>query len=99
MACYAGGAVTPACSSICCCSCPVLDIDLICHFFRRASSQASPFFDKVVFKAVKMRLGGRVRSIVSGGAPLAPHVEEFLKVTMCAPVVQVRRQWWRHWGT
>ena len=33
-------------------------------------------------------LGGEVRAIVSGGAPLAPHVEEFLKVAMCAPVVQ-----------
>lgn len=29
-----------------------------------------------------------MRAIVSGGAPLAPHVEEFLKVVMCAPVVQ-----------
>jgi len=38
---------------------------------------------------VKARLGGRVRLIVSGGAPLAPHVEEFLRVAMCAPVAQV----------
>ena len=37
---------------------------------------------------MKARLGGEVRAIVSGGAPLAPHVEEFLKVAMCAPVVQ-----------
>lgn len=37
---------------------------------------------------IKATLGGNVGSIVSGGAPLAPHVEEFLKVVMCAPVVQ-----------
>jgi hypothetical protein len=37
---------------------------------------------------MKAALGGNVRIIVSGGAPLAPHVEEFLKVAMCAPVVQ-----------
>lgn len=37
---------------------------------------------------IKATLGGEVASIVSGGAPLAPHVEEFLKVAMCAPVVQ-----------
>lgn len=37
---------------------------------------------------IKATLGGEVRAIVSGGAPLAPHVEEFLKVVMCAPVVQ-----------
>jgi hypothetical protein len=52
--------------------------------------QAAPFFDKLVFGKVKQRLGGNVKLIVSGGAPLAPHVEEFLKVAMCAPVVQVR---------
>lgn len=51
--------------------------------------QAAPLFDKLVFSKVKQRLGGNVKLIVSGGAPLAPHVEEFLKVAMCSPVVQV----------
>ncbi|KAK9828036.1 hypothetical protein WJX81_003948 [Elliptochloris bilobata] len=51
-------------------------------------NQASPFFDKLVFSKIKARLGGRVNLILSGGAPLAGHVEEFLKVAMCAPVVQ-----------
>ena len=50
--------------------------------------QASPFFDKLVFAKIKARLGGRVRLIVTGGAPLANHVEEFLKVCFCCPVVQ-----------
>lgn len=53
-----------------------------------SSDEAAPFWDKLVFSKVKARLGGRVRLIVSGGAPLAPHVEDFLKVAMCAPVVQ-----------
>ena len=50
--------------------------------------RAAPFFDRLVFSKVKQALGGNVRMIVSGGAPLARHVEDFLKVTMCAPVVQ-----------
>lgn len=50
--------------------------------------QAAPFFDKLVFSKIKQRLGGRVRAICSGGAPLAPHVEEFLRTTMCCMVVQ-----------
>ena len=50
--------------------------------------KAAPFFDKLVFSKVKERLGGRVRLLVSGGAPLARHVEDFLKVTMCCRVVQ-----------
>ncbi len=63
----------------------------ICHQPPRpfVAPQASPFFDKLVFSKVKARLGGRVRMLVSGGAPLAPHVEEFLKVAFCCPVVQV----------
>ncbi len=58
-------------------------------------TQATPLFDKLVFSKVKARLGGRVKLIVSGGAPLAGHVEEFLKVTMCAPVVQVCLPSWQ----
>jgi long-chain acyl-CoA synthetase len=30
----------------------------------------------------------QIKAVVSGGAPLAPHVEDFLRVVMCAPVVQ-----------
>lgn len=52
------------------------------------SDKAAPLFDRLVFSKVKQRLGGNVKLIVSGGAPLAPHVEEFLKVAMCSPVVQ-----------
>jgi hypothetical protein len=35
-----------------------------------------------------MGLGGNVKIVISGAAPLAPHVEEFLRVVTCAPVVQ-----------
>lgn len=53
-----------------------------------AAAQASPLADALVFSKVKARLGGRVRLVCSGSAPLARHVEEFLKVTMCAPCSQ-----------
>ena len=33
--------------------------------------QATPLFDRLVFSKVRKRLGGRVKLIVSGGAPLA----------------------------
>lgn len=45
--------------------------------------EAAPFFDKHVFSKVANTLGGKVRFAVSGSAPLAPHVEEFMRVTMC----------------
>ena len=50
--------------------------------------KAAPFFDKLVFSKIKERLGGRVKLLVSGGAPLARHVEDFLRVTMCCRVLQ-----------
>jgi long-chain acyl-CoA synthetase len=51
-------------------------------------NRAAPIFDRLVFSKLKAALGGRVRLICSGGAPLARHVEDFLAVAMCAPVVQ-----------
>ena len=37
---------------------------------------------------VKAGLGGNVRVILSGAAPLATHVEEYLRVVTCAHVLQ-----------
>ncbi|KAI3522482.1 hypothetical protein L1887_00299 [Cichorium endivia] len=50
--------------------------------------EASILSDKLVFTKVKQSLGGRVRIILSGAAPLAPHIESFLKVVACCHVLQ-----------
>ncbi|XP_052192582.1 long chain acyl-CoA synthetase 4-like isoform X2 [Diospyros lotus] len=50
--------------------------------------EAAPTFDKIVFSKVKEGLGGNVRLILSGAAPLATHVETFLRVVSCAHVLQ-----------
>ncbi|KAI8546209.1 hypothetical protein RHMOL_Rhmol07G0099400 [Rhododendron molle] len=49
---------------------------------------ASPLCDKIVFSKVKEGLGGNVRIILSGAAPLATHVEAFLRVVACCHVLQ-----------
>ncbi|KAJ7525626.1 hypothetical protein O6H91_17G059800 [Diphasiastrum complanatum] len=51
-------------------------------------TEASPLFDMLIFSKVRQSLGGRLQMIVSGGAPLAKHVEEFLSVVTCASIVQ-----------
>lgn len=48
---------------------------------------AAPLADLLAFRKIKDRLGGRIRLIISGGAPLSSEVEEFLRVTCCAFVV------------
>ncbi|KAJ0978647.1 hypothetical protein J5N97_014121 [Dioscorea zingiberensis] len=45
---------------------------------------ASPFADFLAFRKVNARLGGRVRLLICGGAPLSLEIEEFMKVTSCA---------------
>eukprot|EP01018_Ginkgo_biloba_P029411 Gb_36405 [translate_table: standard] len=50
--------------------------------------RAAPLLDKFVFSKVKESLGGRVRIVLSGAAPLARNVEEFLRVVSCSHVVQ-----------
>ena len=45
-------------------------------------------WDALVFSQVRTRLGGRVRVILSGSAPLQPEIHDFMKVTMSCPVIQ-----------
>jgi acyl-CoA synthetase (AMP-forming)/AMP-acid ligase II len=42
----------------------------------------------LAFNNIKTKLGGRVRLILSGAAPLAKPAQEFLSCCMCAPVLQ-----------
>ncbi|KAI8990962.1 hypothetical protein BDF20DRAFT_903877 [Mycotypha africana] len=43
-------------------------------------------YDRLVFKAIREKLGGRIRFIISGSAPIAPEVLEFLKICLSATV-------------
>ncbi|KNC80838.1 hypothetical protein, variant [Sphaeroforma arctica JP610] len=45
-------------------------------------------WDKIAFGKVQAALGGKVRGIVSGAAPLSPSVMEFLRATMGCHVVE-----------
>jgi long-chain acyl-CoA synthetase len=45
-------------------------------------------YDRIFFNKTKAALGGRVRLMISGSAPLLPEVHKFLKVTMAAPLLE-----------
>ncbi|KAG2326062.1 hypothetical protein Bca52824_008790 [Brassica carinata] len=51
-------------------------------------SKASPMADLIAFRKIRDKLGGRIRLLISGGAPLSPEIEEFLRVTCCCFVLQ-----------
>lgn len=58
---------------------------------KKASLEAgatSSIWDKIVFKKIQDLMGGRVRMIVSGSAPLGPEVHSFLRVATGALVKQ-----------
>ncbi|PNH04612.1 Long chain acyl-CoA synthetase 5 [Tetrabaena socialis] len=51
-------------------------------------SAASPISDLLVFNNIKQRLGGKVRVLVSGSAPLSQQIESYMRVVVGAPFVQ-----------
>jgi long-chain acyl-CoA synthetase len=45
-------------------------------------------YDKLVFKKFKQVLGGNVRVMITGSAPISPDVLDFLKIAFCCPIVE-----------
>ncbi|CAK9808994.1 Fatty acid CoA ligase Acsl3 [Anthophora quadrimaculata] len=48
----------------------------------------TPFLDKYIFGAARHVLGGRVRLILCGGAPLTPDTHTQVKICLCVTVTQ-----------
>lgn len=61
-----------------------------CFFILYGVPNLLPSYSRncVYCDKVKEGLGGNVRVILSGAAPLATHVEEYLRVVTCAHVLQ-----------
>lgn len=55
---------------------------------KSSGTYTHKIYDKFFFAKTKEALGGRVRVMISGSAPLLPEVQNFLKVCMCAPLVE-----------
>ena len=50
--------------------------------------QSSPLLDRLVFSKIAAKMGGRVRYLLSGGAPLSQDTQRFINVVFCTPVLQ-----------
>src|SRR5205823_5831735 len=48
----------------------------------------TPILNSLLFSRLKQRLGGRLRLIVSGGAPLSPDTHVFIRDAFDVPVLQ-----------
>lgn len=46
------------------------------------------FLSRLLFKKVKALLGGNIRMMLSGGAPLSPQTQRFMNICFCCPVGQ-----------
>eukprot|EP01125_Pyxidicula_operculata_P021873 TRINITY_DN8715_c0_g1_i1.p1 TRINITY_DN8715_c0_g1~~TRINITY_DN8715_c0_g1_i1.p1 ORF type:complete len:660 (-),score=187.43 TRINITY_DN8715_c0_g1_i1:10-1989(-) len=54
----------------------------------KEGSYESTIWDKVVFSTFKEKLGGRVRIMLTGSAPISQKVLEFLRIAFCCPVLE-----------
>ncbi|XP_057255427.1 long-chain-fatty-acid--CoA ligase 4 isoform X1 [Pezoporus wallicus] len=48
----------------------------------------APLCNVLLFKKVKALLGGNIRMMLSGGAPLSPQTQRFMNICFCCPVGQ-----------
>nr|XP_039268333.1 long-chain-fatty-acid--CoA ligase 4-like [Styela clava] len=52
------------------------------------NGQDTPILNRIIFKNTRAVLGGKVRIMLSGGAPLDAQTQRFMNVCMCCPVGQ-----------
>ena len=55
---------------------------------RKTANPTHKLYDLLVFNKMKAVLGGKVKFLASGGAPIDKSVIEFLKVCFCCPIME-----------
>ena len=51
----------------------------------------TPLLNRTLFRKIRYFLGGRVRLMLSGGAPLSPDTHSLTRTCICVPVMQGKR--------
>lgn len=58
------------------------------YYLKNGSGYTHKFYDAIVFKKIKGILGGNVRVMLTGSAPIAGDVLDFLKIAFCCPITE-----------
>lgn len=48
----------------------------------------TPLINVFIMSSIRYTLGGRIRAVLSGGAPISPKTQEFLRLALCCPIQQ-----------
>jgi long-chain acyl-CoA synthetase len=58
------------------------------YYFKNGDGVHHRVYDALVFNRVKAMLGGKVRFMLTGSAPIAPEVLDFLKICFCCDILE-----------
>lgn len=58
------------------------------HYLERGATYHHYTYDSIVMNTMKNMIGGKVRIMVTGSAPISGDVLKFLKVCFCAPILE-----------
>ena len=62
-----------------------------CHKYKQKwmrRGYTTPVMDALIFRSIRKLVGGRIRLMLSGGAPLSPETHEYIRTTFSVPLVQ-----------
>ena len=62
-----------------------------CHQYKQSWARrgyTTPVMDALIFRTIRKLVGGRIRLMLSGGAPLSPETHEYIRTTFSLPLVQ-----------
>ena len=58
------------------------------HYFQNGQGYTHKFYDALIFNKIRAILGGRIRFMAVGSAPIEAHVLDFLKIAFCCTIVE-----------